>query len=74
MDKKSNIITVRLSDAQMERLDDLCKWSGITRSEVIQEMIDTQHDKINGNPKLREALAQLKAIQEQCLVLNQTLK
>lgn len=65
MDKKGNITSVRFTDEQLKRLEVLAEMSGCTRSEVLQEMVDAQYDKVMGNPKLKMALEQMKALQEQ---------
>lgn len=74
MEKKSNIITVRFRDTQLEKLDALAQLSGSTRSEVLQEIVEAQYDKINGNPQLKQAMQKLRDIQEQVRGLQELYK
>lgn len=72
MNTKSNVVTVRFSNDQLEKLETLAQLSGISRSEVIQEMVDAQYDKIMGNPQLKEALIQMRQLQQQVGLIRST--
>ena len=48
----------------VEKLDILCKASGIKRSQYIINMIVTDYDTVNGNPELKELLATMKSLSE----------
>lgn len=64
--KKDTVqITFRAPTEVIKQLDELCRMSGIKRSEFIVACITSEHDKINGNPKLREILEQFRSISEQ---------
>lgn len=58
--KNTTSLTFRLSLEEVEKLDAVCELSGLTRSIFFREVINAQYDKINGNPKLKEALEKLK--------------
>lgn len=63
--KDTQAITFRAPTEVVEQLDELCRMSGIKRSEFIIACITSEHDKINGNPKLKEIMEQFRAISEQ---------
>lgn len=57
-------VTVRMPVDVVEKLDILCKVSGIKRSQYIINMIVTDYDTFNGNPELKELLATMKSLSE----------
>ena len=57
-------VTVRMPVDVVEKLDILCKASGIKRSQYIINMIVTDYDTVNGNPELKELLATMKSLSE----------
>lgn len=63
--KETMQITFRAPIEVVEQLDELCRMSGIKRSEFIIACITSEYDKMDGNPKLREIMEQFRAISEQ---------
>ena len=63
--KDTQAITFRAPTEVVEQLDELCRMAGIKRSEFIIGCITCEHDKMNGNPKLKEIMEQFRAISEQ---------
>lgn len=63
--KDTQAITFRAPTEVVEQLDELCRMAGIKRSEFIIGCITSEHDKMNGNPKLKEIMEQFRAICEQ---------
>jgi esterase/lipase superfamily enzyme len=63
--KDTQAITFRAPTEVVEQLDELCRIAGIKRSEFIIGCITSEHDKMNGNPKLKEIMEQFRAISEQ---------
>lgn len=63
--KDTQAITFRAPTEVVEQLDELCRMAGIKRSEFIIGCITSEHDKMNGNPKLKEIMEQFRAISEQ---------
>lgn len=62
--KDTQAITFRAPTEVVEQLDELCRMAGIKRSEFIIGCITSEHDKMNGNPKLKEIMEQFRAISE----------
>lgn len=58
------VLQVRLTDEEMQRLDDVVRIYDTSRAQFIKNAINSTHDEINGNPKLKAVLQQLKAITE----------
>lgn len=63
--KDTQAITFRAPTEVVEQLDELCRMAGIKRSEFIIGCITSEHDKMNGNPKLKEIMEQFRVISEQ---------
>lgn len=63
--KDTQAITFRAPTEVVEQLDELCRMACIKRSEFIIGCITSEHDKMNGNPKLKEIMEQFRAISEQ---------
>ncbi len=58
-------ITFRAPTPIVEQLDELCRLSGVKRSEFIITCITSEYDKLNGNPKLKEIMEQFRSISDQ---------
>lgn len=63
--KDTQAITFRAPTEVVEQLDELCRMAGIKRSEFIIGCITSEHDKMIGNPKLKEIMEQFRAISDQ---------
>lgn len=63
--KETMQITFRAPTDIVNQLDELCRMSGVKRSEFIIACITSEYDKMNGNPKLKEIMEQFRAISEQ---------
>lgn len=63
--KKNTIaVTFRCDVAVADQLDELCRMMGIKRSEFLITAITSEYDKLQGNPKMKEMLEQMKHIAE----------
>lgn len=61
--KKNTIaVTFRCDVAVADQLDEICRMMGIKRSEFLITAITSEYDKLQGNPKMKEMLDQLKKI------------
>ena len=61
---ESATITFRAPIAVIEQLDELCKLSGIKRSQFLISAITTEYDKVNGNPEVKKLLEQMRQLNE----------
>ena len=55
-------ITLRLSDDCLKKLNFLCELSGLSRSRLICELVDTQYDRLHDNEELKDMLSSLKQV------------
>lgn len=64
MNSKKNTIAVtfRCDVAVADKLDEICRMMGIKRSEFLITAITSEYDKLQGNPKMKEMLEQMKQI------------
>lgn len=64
MNSKKNTIAVtfRCDVAVADQLDEICRMMGIKRSEFLITAITSEYDKLQGNPKMKEMLEQMKQI------------
>lgn len=63
--KKNTIaVTFRCDVAVADQLDEICRMMGIKRSEFLITAITSEYDKLQGNPKMKEMLEQMKRIAE----------
>lgn len=61
--KKNTIaVTFRCDVAVADQLDEICRMMGIKRSEFLITAITSEYDKLQGNPKMKEMLEQMKKI------------
>lgn len=61
--KKNTIaVTFRCDVAVADQLDEICRMMGIKRSEFLISAITSEYDKLQGNPKMKEMLEQMKKI------------
>lgn len=61
--KKNTIaVTFRCDVAVADQLDEICRMTGIKRSEFLITAITSEYDKLQGNPKMKEMLDQMKKI------------
>lgn len=61
--KKNTIaVTFRCDVAVADQLDEICRMVGIKRSEFLITAITSEYDKLQGNPKMKEMLDQMKKI------------
>lgn len=61
--KKNTIaVTFRCDVAVADQLDEICRMMGIKRSEFLITAITSEYDKLQGNPKMKEMLGQMKKI------------
>lgn len=61
--KKNTIaVTFRCDVAVADQLDEICRMMGIKRSEFLITAITSEYDKLQGNPKMKELLDQMKKI------------
>lgn len=61
--KKNTIaVTFRCDVAVADQLDEICRMMGIKRSEFLITAITSEYDKLQGNPKMKEMLDQMKMI------------
>lgn len=61
--KKNTIaVTFRCDVAVADQLDEICRMIGIKRSEFLITAITSEYDKLQGNPKMKEMLDQMKKI------------
>lgn len=61
--KKNTIaVTFRCDVAVADQLDEICRMLGIKRSEFLITAITSEYDKLQGNPKMKEMLEQMKQI------------
>lgn len=59
--KKNTIaVTFRCDVAVADQLDEICRMMGIKRSEFLITAITSEYDKLQGNPKMKEMLDQMK--------------
>lgn len=69
--KKDTVqITFRAPTEVIRQLDELCSMSGIKRSEFFVNAICSEFDKVNGNPKLKKMLEQMREIAETMKQMN----
>ena len=64
MNPKKNTIAVTFpcDVAVADQLDEICRMMGIKRSEFLITAITSEYDKLQGNPKMKEMLDQMKKI------------
>ena len=61
--KKNTIaVTFRCDVAVADQLDEICRMMGIKRSEFLITAITSEYDKLQGNPKMKEMVDQMKKI------------
>lgn len=61
--KKNTIaVTFRCDVAVADQLDEICRMMGIKRSEFLITAITSEYDNLQGNPKMKEMLDQMKKI------------
>ena len=63
-------ITFRAPAEVIRQLDELCAMAGIKRSEFFINSICSEFDKVNGNPKLKKMLEQMREIAETMKQMN----
>lgn len=62
--KNTTAVTFRADKEVVEKLDELCRMSGIKRSEFLISCIMSEYDRVQGNPTLRKMLEQLREMSE----------
>lgn len=63
--KKNTIpVTFRCDVDVVEKLDEICKLSGIKRGDFLINSILAEYDRLQGNPQMRKMLEQLREISE----------
>lgn len=65
MSSTKSAICIRLDPEVLEHLDELCKVSGCSRSQFFAACVNTEYDNLQGNPKLKNLLQQMKLLQAQ---------
>ena len=61
--KKDTVqVTFRAPASVVAQLDEICRMSGMKRSEFIVSAITSEYDKINGNPQMKKMLEQMRQI------------
>lgn len=63
-------LCLRLSDEDVSRLDVLASAFGLTKSDYLRQSINADYDKLNGNPELKAAVEQIKALSESLKALK----
>lgn len=66
----TKVTGVRLKPETLEHLDELSKISGMNRSQFLTVLIDAEHDRVMGNPKLKAVLAQMDVLRSQLADLS----
>lgn len=61
---KRKQVGFRITEKQDEMLNELSTITGMTRNDILINWIETEHDKIKGNPKLLAVLEQMKELQK----------
>lgn len=64
-------VTFRAPVSVIEQLDELCRFTGIKRSEFLIAAITSEYDRIQGNPQVKKVLEELRRVSE---ILNQGLE
>lgn len=57
-------LTFRLPVDVLEQLDELCKLTDAKRSEIIINLIISEYDRIQGNPKMKEIMQQMVELEQ----------
>ena len=57
-------VNMKLEEEDVIKLDELCKLSGTSRNVLFSTMIRSEHDKLQGSPKIKEALEQMRILAE----------
>lgn len=60
--KNTIAVTFRCDVAVAEQLDEICRMMGIKRSEFLITAITSEYDKLQGNPRMKEMLEQMRQI------------
>lgn len=61
--KKDTVqVTFRAPASVVAQLDEICRMSGMKRSEFIVSAVTSEYDKINGNPQMKKMLEQMRQI------------
>lgn len=61
--KKDTVaVTFRCDVSVVNQLDELCKFMGVKRSEFLITAITSEYDRIQGNPKLKEIMEQIRVM------------
>lgn len=58
-------VAFRINEPMEEDLLLICRTYGQTRADVMRALITAEADKLKGNPKLQQAIEQMKQIEEQ---------
>lgn len=66
----SKVTGVRLKPVTVERLDMLAELSGMSRAEFLNTLINSEYDRVTGNPKLKALLEQMQVLKRQLDELN----
>ena len=61
--KKDTVqVTFRAPASVVAQLGEICRMSGMKRSEFIVSAVTSEYDKINGNPQMKKMLEQMRQI------------
>lgn len=55
-------LSFRMPLSYFDMLDELCKVSGMSRGQYLMSSIEADYEKMEGNPKAKELLEQMKAL------------
>lgn len=58
-------VNFRVTEDQDKKLDEIATAMGVPRNEVLVGMIEAEHERIMGNPKLLQIIEQMKQLKEQ---------
>lgn len=64
VDYKTVQVSFRCPVPVLVQLDELCRMSGVKRSEFFVNAIISEYDKIQGNPQLKKMMEQMRQIAE----------
>lgn len=64
LDVKTVQITFRAPAPVVEQLDELCRMTGMKRSDFFINAVTSEYDRVQGNPQLKKMMEQMRQIAE----------
>lgn len=68
--RKSKPLMFRLEESVIVRMDEICHLSGCSRVALVESLVNSEYDRLSGNPQLKALLEQLKTVSDTIKAMN----